>query len=92
MMTTPNVVNGLEQITCYGTTPPAPPPTMAPSFMMASPVSYQFQVVEYTDVNGDDVVVKVELQVQQTTHDQYGNVKYSSGFKPVPRIRLPLVV
>ena len=61
-----------------------PPPTV----MLAKPLSYQFQVVEYTDVDGK--VVKVELQVQKTEHDNYGNVIASSGFQPVPRIKLPL--
>lgn len=63
----------------------APPP---PTVMMAKPLSYQFQVVEYTDIDGK--VVKVELQVQKTEHDNYGNIMSSSGFKPVPRIKLPL--
>lgn len=62
-----------------------PPPV---SITLPKPVSYQFQVVEYTDK--EDKIVKVELQVQQTEHDNYGNTIYSSGFKPVPRIKLPL--
>lgn len=62
-----------------------PPPT---TVMVSKVVSYQFQVVEYTDKS--DKVVKVELQVQQTEHDNYGNNIMSSGFKPVPRIRMPL--
>lgn len=55
---------------------------------MTKPVSYQFQVVEYMK---DDKIVKVELQVQHTTHDEFGNVVFSSGFIPVPRIQLPFV-
>ena len=39
----------------------------------------------------DDKTVKVELQVQCTTHDEYGNVVLLSGFKPVPRVKLPYV-
>ena len=62
-----------------------PPPT---TVMLAKPLSYQFQVVEYVDK--DDKVIKVELQVQKTEHDNYGNVIQSSGFQPVPRIKLPL--
>jgi len=61
-----------------------PPPTVT----VAKPFSYQFQVVEYTDDEGK--VVRVELQVQQTEHDNYGNKISSSGFKPVPRIKLPM--
>ncbi len=62
-----------------------PPP---PTVMLAKPLSYQFQVVEYTDPEGK--VIKVELQVQKTEHDNYGNIIHSSGFQPVPRIKLPL--
>jgi hypothetical protein len=39
----------------------------------------------------DDKVMKVELQVQATTHDAQGNILHSSGFTPVPRITLPFV-
>lgn len=65
--------------------PPLPPPS---SVVVPNVVSYQFQVVEYTDKN--DKVVKVELQVQQTEHDNYGNAVGKSGFKAVPRIKKPL--
>jgi hypothetical protein len=51
-------------------------------------VSYQFQVVEYMK---DDKIVKVELQAQATTHDEFGNILNSSGFKAVPRIQLPFI-
>lgn len=51
-------------------------------------LSYQFQVVEFTDKNNK--VVKVELQVQQTEHDSSGYVHQCSGFQPVPRIKMPL--
>lgn len=64
-------------------TPAAPPP-----ITIVKPVTYQFQVVEYMK---DDKVMKVELQVQATTHDENGNVMISSGFKPVPRVQLPFV-
>lgn len=62
------------------------PPPVQMTFV--KPLSYQFQVAEYEK---DGAVVKVELQVQATTHDEKGNVMYSSGFIPVPRVRLPLV-
>ena len=52
------------------------------------PVSYQFQVVEFMK---DSKVMKVELQVQCTTHMSDGTVLHSSGFSPVPRIQLPYV-
>ena len=90
MMVNPNMAQTLETSVFYGVTPPMPPPEVrvAPSITVPLPVSYQFQVVEYVDDAG--IVVKVELQVQETCHDQYGKVKYSSGFKPVPRIQMPL--
>ncbi len=81
-----NVPMGLSShsvLTTVSTTTP-PPPTV----MLAKPLSYQFQVVEYVDK--EDKVIKVELQVQKTEHDNYGNVISSSGFVPVPRIKLPL--
>ena len=59
-----------------------------PSVNVPKPVSYQFQVVEYIDE--DKKVVRVELQVQMSEHDNYGNTISSSGFKPVPRIKLPM--
>jgi hypothetical protein len=58
------------------------------SISAAQAVSYQFQVVEYTK---EDKVMKVELQVQCTTHDASGNSIHSSGFMPVPRVTLPFV-
>jgi hypothetical protein len=58
------------------------------SISAAQAVSYQFQVVEYMK---DDKIMKVELQVQATTHDAIGNILHSSGFTPVPRIALPFV-
>lgn len=65
------------------------PVTLAPPpITIVKPVTYQFQVVEYMK---DDKVMKVELQVQATTHDENGNVMLSSGFKPVPRVQLPFV-
>lgn len=87
MMIEPNLTYALETTVVSGATPiPITPP--APFITMPLPLSYQFQVVEYMDES--DNVAKVELQVQQTCHDQYGNVKIMSGFKPVPRIQLPL--
>ena len=65
-----------------------PTPVTPPPITIVKPISYQFQVVEYMK---DDKVMKVELQVQATTHDENGNIMISSGFKPVPRVQLPLV-
>ena len=58
------------------------------SVSSAHVVSYQFQVAEYMK---DDKVMKVELQVQATSHNSTGDVIHSSGFVPVPRIQLPFV-
>lgn len=69
-------------------TPPLPPQQVMP-ITIVKPVSYQFQVVEYTDEKNK--VVKVELQVQQTIHDERGNAVRSSGFTAVPRVQLPMV-
>jgi hypothetical protein len=78
-----NTPNKLETQSYSAPIPPSPPP-----ITIVKPLSYQFQVVEYMK---DDKIVKVELQVQQTTHDEYGNVMFSSGFSPVPRIQLPMI-
>ena len=77
----------LETVT---TSIPQPTVTQPPpvSMTFVKPISYQFQVAEYEK---DGAIVKVELQVQATTHDERGNVIYSSGFVPVPRIKLPYV-
>ena len=80
-----NTPNKLETQSYSPPIPPSPPP---PPITIVKPLSYQFQVVEYMK---DDKIVKVELQVQQTTHDEYGNVMFSSGFSPVPRIQLPMI-
>lgn len=63
-----------------------PPTPMAVT--VVNPVTYQFQVIEYMK---DDKIVKVELQVQATTHDVTGNVIHSSGFTAVPRIQIPYI-
>jgi len=78
-------VNNPNKLETQSYTPPVMSP---PPVTVVKPVSYQFQVVEYMK---DDKVVKVELQAQATTHDENGNIMYSSGFKPVPRIQLPLI-
>ena len=78
-----NVPNKLDTQSYSPPTPPSPPP-----ITIVKPLSYQFQVVEYMK---DDKIVKVELQVQQTTHDEYGNVVFSSGFTAVPRVQLPFI-
>lgn len=85
-MFTPNVPNKLDTQQYFLSAPPAPPPP--PPMTIVKPMSYQFQVVEFME---DDKTVKVELQVQCTTHDEYGNVMFSSGFVPVPRVKLPYV-
>lgn len=53
-----------------------------------TPVTYQFQVIEYVT---DNKIVKVELQVQSTTHKADGSVNIISGFTAIPRIQMPFV-
>lgn len=77
-----NLPSKLDTQSYYQPTPPVQP---ALPMTIVKPVSYQFQVVEYMK---DSKVVKVELQVQQTTHDENGNVMLCSGFVPVPRIQM----
>jgi hypothetical protein len=65
-------------------TPPVPL-----SQPVVRPLSYQFQVIEWTDEN--DKVIKVELQVQETKHDpQTGMIVVSSGYVGIPRVRMRL--
>lgn len=83
IVNTPNTIASQMVTTTNGTTWTPPPQ----SVQICKPLSYQFQVVEYVDKN--DKIMKVELQVQQTEHDNYGREVSNSGFKPVPRVRLP---
>ena len=53
-----------------------------------TPVTYQFQVIEYMT---DNKIVKVELQVQSTTHRVDGSIDHMSGFTAIPRIQMPFV-
>lgn len=50
--------------------------------------SYDFQVAEYVDEA--DKIVKVELQVKEYMHDQYGNVTNESNWTAVPRVKVKL--
>lgn len=78
-----SIPNKLETQSYYPPVPPTPPP-----ITIVKPLSYQFQIIEYIENNK---IVKVELQAQVTTHDEYGNVTHSTGFIPVPRIQIPYV-
>jgi len=66
----------------------APQAPMPPPLYVATPVSYQFQVIEFVT---DNKIVKVELQVQTTTHKADGSIDCSSGFVAIPRIQMPFV-
>lgn len=68
--------------------PPASPHDTHSFFTFPYPVSYEFQVAEYVDSN--DKVVRVELQVKENQHDQFGNVVVSGTFNAVPRIKFPV--
>ena len=65
--------------------PYIPPAPTAPQITLPDPLSYEFQVIEYVE---NDKVVKVELQVKQNSHDQWGNIKTTGTWKPVPRIQV----
>lgn len=88
MTVTINTPQQLNTQTLIATQTPQPMPA-PPTIQLPKTLSYQFQVVEYVDSGNN--VIKVELQVQQTEHDNYGYPIGGSGFIPVPRIRLPLV-
>ena len=64
---------------------PPPPVAIAPQITLPDPLSYEFQVIEYVE---NDKVVKVELQVKQNSHDQWGNIKFNGCWMPVPRIQV----
>ena len=65
--------------------PYIPPAPTAPQITLPDPLSYEFQVIEYVE---NDKVVKVELQVKQNSHDQWGNIKFNGCWMPVPRIQV----
>ncbi len=65
-----------------------PQPLIPPPLYVPTPVTYQFQVIEYVT---DNKIVKVELQVQFATHNADGSIGKCSGFIAIPRIQLPFV-
>ena len=65
-----------------------PMPMTPPPLLVPAPISYQFQVIEFVT---DNKIVKVELQVQVTSHDVNGGIMSSSGFVAIPRIQMPFV-
>jgi hypothetical protein len=79
----------LTTSTFTGTLPHVPPPPafLPPSITMPDPLSYEFQVVEYVE---NAKVVKVELQIKQNVHDQWGNIKIAGNWTRVPRIKVDL--
>lgn len=72
----------IVQPTPFVSTPPAPPPITFPT-----PLSYDFQVVEYMK---DGKLAKVELQCRVNNHDQYGNMVTEGFWTAVPRVQMPL--
>jgi hypothetical protein len=64
-----------------------PPVATAPQITLPDPLSYEFQVVEYVE---NAKVVKVELQIKQNVHDQWGNIKIAGNWTRVPRIKVDL--
>ena len=62
--------------------PVAPMPSPQ-SFSFPTPVSYEFRVMEYTELGK---VTKVRLEYKVVYHNQYGNNTHDSGWQEVPRI------
>ena len=62
------------------------PPTPA-AISFAVPISYEFRVVEYTEM---DKVIKARMEFKINQHDQYGNISISGDWKEVDRIQMPL--
>lgn len=58
-----------------------------PSVSIVAPISYEFQVVEYTNEKG--TVTKVELQTRTIVYDHYGNIQDGGVWTAVPRIKIP---
>ena len=79
----PNMPVALGMVPINVPLAPSPPPLYVPT-----PVTYQFQVIEFVT---DNKIVKVELQVQTTTHKADGSIDRSSGFVAIPRIQMPFV-
>ena len=57
------------------------------SVTVAKPLSYQFRVAEYVDLEGK--VVKVGLQVAVFEHDNYGGSQLRKDWTDVERVQLP---
>ena len=54
---------------------------------VAKPLSYQFRVAEYVDLEGK--VVKVGLQVAVFEHDNFGGRQLRKDWTDVERVQLP---
>jgi hypothetical protein len=74
----PSTLHILQPLPSYP--PPQPLPITFPT-----PLSYEFQVVEFVDAN--DKITKVTLQVKVNEHDQYGNVTLEGTWFDAPRIK-----
>ena len=57
------------------------------SVTVVKPISYQFRVAEYVDLEGK--VVKVGLQVSVFEHDNFGGRQLRKDWTDVERVQLP---
>lgn len=79
-------MNTIPTLQIYQPVPPVPPTPAPISF--PTPLTYEFQVVEYVD--STDKVTKVALQVKVNQHDQHGCVNIHGTWTDVPRVRIKL--
>lgn len=70
-------------------TQPTPMVSAPPAITWPVPISYEFRVVEYTEL---DKITKVRMEVKTFHHDQYGNTTYESMWEEVPRVQIALDV
>lgn len=74
----------------YATQPQTPPPPAMP-ITVVKPVSYEFRVAEFYQVDpitNEDKIIKVGLQVQVWEHDQIGNGMVKQVWTDVPRTKI----
>lgn len=72
-------------------TQPAPVSPPAIPITVVKPLSYEFRVAEFyqvDEITKDDKIVKVGLQVQVWEHDQAGNGMVKQVWTDVPRTKI----
>lgn len=67
-----------------------PAPVLPPNFpaiTFPAPLSYDFRVVEYVEMNK---ITKVRMEVKINQHDQFGNIMVTGSWEEVSRIQINL--